>query len=187
MEFEEARKELQDELAMGASISELQKKLMKGNIQAKVSAQLKTKKYFTVEKIQRKKRDIMQLLNKYSPESPEENVLSAPKTLTAMEAFSKVIQMQDGSSLLNKKHFKLGDKDLLVISLFLSMKTLAFHYLLFFTTILLTVTAICLLKVLVTNSLGKMKVYLATDQKGPLILHWALSRRRGEWMVSFEA
>ncbi|XP_020251557.1 alpha-glucan water dikinase, chloroplastic-like [Asparagus officinalis] len=150
MEFEEARKELEQELGKGVSPTELRKKMMKGDVRTKVSAQLKTKKYFTIERIEREKRDIMQLLNKYTFESPQENMPSMPKTPTAMEAFSKFLEEQDGGPVLNKKLFKLGEKELLVI---------------------------------VTNPLGKTKVYLATDLKGPLILHWALSRTPGEWMI----
>lgn len=148
MEFEEARKELQHELGRGVSLTKLRQKLMKGNVQSKVSAQLKSKKYFTAERIQRKKRDIMQFLNKYSPESPPANVLAVPKTLTAMEALSKDLEERDGGQMLNKRIFKIGDKELLV---------------------------------LVTNPHGKTKVCLATDQTGPLVLHWALSRKHGEW------
>ncbi|KAG1366257.1 putative alpha-glucan water dikinase 2 [Cocos nucifera] len=150
MEFEEARKELQLELDKGISLSELRKKIMKGNIQTKVSKQLKTAKYFTVERIQRKKRDIMQLLNKYSPEIVEQKISDLPKAPTVLELCLKPIEEQHGGVILNKEHFKLDDKGLLV---------------------------------LVTNALGKTRVYLATDWKGPLILHWALSKKAGEWMV----
>lgn len=150
MEFEEARKELQLELDKGISLAELRKKIMKGNIQTKVSKQLKTAKYFTIERIQRKKRDIMQLLNKYSPEIVEQKISDLPKASTVLELCLKPIEEQDGVVILNKEHFKLDDKGLLV---------------------------------LVTNALGKTKVYLATDWKGPLILHWALSKKAGEWMV----
>ncbi|KAK4429801.1 Alpha-glucan water dikinase, chloroplastic [Sesamum alatum] len=37
------------------------------------------------------------------------------------------------------------------------------------------------LLVLVGKSSGKTKVYLATDLPEPVVLHWALSRRPGEW------
>lgn len=41
-------------------------------------------------------------------------------------------------------------------------------------------------KVLVTKPLGRTKIYLATDQSGPIVLHWALSWKQGEWMVKFK-
>ncbi|RWR94050.1 alpha-glucan water dikinase, chloroplastic isoform X1 [Cinnamomum micranthum f. kanehirae] len=79
MEFEEARRDLELELEKGSSLDEIRNKIIKGNIQAKVSKQLQTRKYFTIERIQRKKRDIMHLLNKYATESVEETLSPAPK------------------------------------------------------------------------------------------------------------
>lgn len=114
MEFEEARKELQHELGKGSSLAELRQKLLKGNIETKVNKQPKNKKYFTTDRIQRKKRDIMELLNKYILEDTEEKVSHVPKPLTAMEIYSKVIEEQNASTVLNKKLFKLGQKELLV-------------------------------------------------------------------------
>lgn len=121
MEFEEARKELQLELDKGTSLAELRKKIMKGNIQSKVSKQLKTKKYFTVEKIQRKKRDIMQLLNKHAPEIVEQKISDLPKASRVLELCLKTMEEQDGGLILNKKHFKLDDKGLLVRKLLLTV------------------------------------------------------------------
>lgn len=43
--------------------------------------------------------------------------------------------------------------------------------------------AFLFLKVLVTNNPGKIKVYVATDLKEPLTLHWGLSKKSMEWMV----
>ncbi|XP_006841018.2 alpha-glucan water dikinase, chloroplastic isoform X1 [Amborella trichopoda] len=149
-EFEEARKELQNELDKGMSLDEIRKKIVKGNIQTKVTKQLKNKKYFTVERIQRKKRDIMQLLNKHAAESLKTEVSVMPRAPTTLELCSKVKEEQDGGCVLNKKVFKFGDKELLA---------------------------------LVTNPNGKIKIYLATDLKGPVTLHWGLSKRAGEWMA----
>lgn len=41
------------------------------------------------------------------------------------------------------------------------------------------------MQVLVTKPADKMKVYVATDFKEPVTLHWALSRKGKEWLVSF--
>lgn len=38
-------------------------------------------------------------------------------------------------------------------------------------------------KVLVDKLGGKTKIHVATDFKEPLILHWALSKKAGEWLV----
>ncbi|KAJ4974404.1 hypothetical protein NE237_007578 [Protea cynaroides] len=147
-EFEEARKELQAELDKGASLDEIRKKIVKGEIKTKVSKQLEKKKYFTVERIQRKERDLMQLLNKYITEPVKERASKLSKSPTAVELFLKAKEEQDGGSIVNKSFFKLGDMEVRVIS---------------------------------TKNLDKMKIYLASDLKSPLTLHWALSRKAGEW------
>ncbi|XP_065623943.1 alpha-glucan water dikinase, chloroplastic [Quercus suber] len=114
-EFEEARKELQFELEKGASLDEIRKKIAKGEIQTKVAKQLHHKKYFTPEKIQRKKRDFTQLITKYVAESVEEPDSDQPKALTVVENFVKTKEEQDGGRVLNKKIYKLADKELLVL------------------------------------------------------------------------
>ncbi|XP_011086610.1 alpha-glucan water dikinase, chloroplastic [Sesamum indicum] len=148
-EFEEARKELQVELEKGASLDEIRKKMTKGEIQTKVSKQLAKKNYFTTERIQRKERDVMSLLTKFASVPIEEKISSEPEVLSAIQQLSRVKEDQYGPTM-NKKIYKLSDKELLV---------------------------------LVGKSSGKTKVYLATDLPEPVVLHWALSRRPGEWAV----
>ncbi|KAI3467562.1 hypothetical protein Pfo_024225 [Paulownia fortunei] len=152
-EFEEARKELQVELEKGASLDEIRKKITKGEIQTKVSKQLAKKGYFTVERIQRKKRDIMSLLTKFASVSIEgkismDKISSVPEVLSALQQFSRAKEDHIDGPIMNKKIYKLADKELLV---------------------------------LVAKPSGKTKVYLATDLPEPVVLHWALSKRPGEW------
>ncbi|MBA0706369.1 hypothetical protein Golax_018482, partial [Gossypium laxum] len=113
-EFEEARKELQSELEKGASLDEIRKKITKGEIKTKVAKQLQNKKYFSPERIQRKQRDLMQLLNKHAVKVVEESISVEvePKPLTAVERFAKEKEL-DGSPVMNKKIYKLGEKELL--------------------------------------------------------------------------
>jgi alpha-glucan, water dikinase len=113
LEFEEARKELQAELDNGISIDQLRKKILKGNIESKVSKQLKNKKY-SVERIQRKKRDIMQLLNKHKHNVIEEKVATTPKQLTVLDQFTQSLQEKVGCEVLSRKLFKFGDREILV-------------------------------------------------------------------------
>ncbi|KAK3416768.1 hypothetical protein EUGRSUZ_H02531 [Eucalyptus grandis] len=116
-EFEEARKELQAELEKGSTVEDIRKKICKGEIESKVSKQLQKKKYFHVEKIQRKKRDVMQLINK-SRAKPEEGnvpVEYEPKSLTTVELFAKAIEERDLGSPVSKRIYKIGDKELLVL------------------------------------------------------------------------
>ncbi|XVF02510.1 hypothetical protein REPUB_Repub04eG0181600 [Reevesia pubescens] len=113
-EFDEARKDLQAELEKGVSLDEIRKKIIKGEIVTKVSKQLQKKRYFSVERIQRKKRDLMQLLNKHAEKSVEESISVEPKPLTAVERFAKEKEL-DGSPFMNKKIYKLGEKELLVL------------------------------------------------------------------------
>uniref|UniRef100_A0A0E0PYA1 alpha-glucan, water dikinase n=1 Tax=Oryza rufipogon TaxID=4529 RepID=A0A0E0PYA1_ORYRU len=115
VEFEEARKELQSELDKGTSVEQLRNKILKGNIETKVSKQLKDKKYFSVERIQRKKRDIVQLLKKHKPTVMEAQV-ETPKQPTVLDLFTKSLQEQDNCEVLSRKLFKLGDKEILGIT-----------------------------------------------------------------------
>lgn len=105
---------MQFELEKGSSLDEIRKKITKGEIQTKVAKQLRHKKYFTPEKIQRKKRDFTQLITKYVAESVEEPDSKQPKALTVVENFAKIKEEQDGGRVLNKKIYKLADKELLV-------------------------------------------------------------------------
>ncbi|WRX14759.1 Pyruvate phosphate dikinase [Theobroma cacao] len=126
-----------------------QQLITEGEIKTKVSKQLQTKRYFSVERIQCKKRDLMQLLDKHAVKSVEESIFVEPKPLTAVELFAKKKE-QGGSSVRNKKIYKLGGKELLV---------------------------------LVTKSAGSTKIHLAADFEEPLTLHWALSKKAGEWLL----
>ncbi|KAK1269948.1 hypothetical protein QJS04_geneDACA005079 [Acorus gramineus] len=153
LEFAEARGELQLELDKGTSLDEIRKKIIKGDVHTKVSRQLKAKRYFTPDRIQRKKRDITQFLNKFpSPmlEKSENKVADTLETPSGLELCSKAREEQDDGCILNKKLFRIDDKEILV---------------------------------LITNPLGKRKILVATDLNGPLTLHWGLSKRAGEWMA----
>lgn len=114
VEFEEARKELHSELDKGISIDQLRQKILKGNIESKVSKQLKNKKYFSVERIQRKKRDIMQFLSKHKHTVMREKVEVALKQPTVLDLFTKSLLEKDGCEVLSRKLFKFGDKEILV-------------------------------------------------------------------------
>ncbi|KAG6497515.1 hypothetical protein ZIOFF_045416 [Zingiber officinale] len=117
MEFEEARKELQLELDKGTSLAELGEKIMKGSISTNVLKQLKDKKYFSIERIQRKERDIMEILNKNVAETLDEKISQIAPPLTVLELLAKSIHEQDGESVLNQKIYKLDNKDLLAIQI----------------------------------------------------------------------
>ena len=131
VEYEAARTELLEEVAKGTSIQELRsrltkkndvsdtkqqlpKKNAKGEIQAKAAKQLQTKKYPKIERIQRKKRDLMQILNKYAANPMDEKTLAKPNALTAVELFAKTKEEQDGGLFLNKSIYKLKDKEFMV-------------------------------------------------------------------------
>jgi alpha-glucan,water dikinase len=113
---------LQTELYKGVSIDEIQKKITKGEIKTEKSKQLQNKRYFSNERIRRKKWDIMQLVNKHAAKSVEDKVSKSAegkasvesKFLKAVELFAKKKEEHDGGAVLNKKIFKLADKELLV-------------------------------------------------------------------------
>lgn len=114
MEFEEARKELLAELEKGASLDEIRKKIVKGEIQTKVSKQLKTKKYFRAERIQRKKRDLKQLINRNVAENIVEQYIDAPKSWTVIEDYANAREEYESGPVLNKTLYKIDDNNLLV-------------------------------------------------------------------------
>ena len=113
-EFEEARKELQTELEKGISIEAIRKKITKGEIKTNVSKIPDTKRYNAVGRIQRKKRDLMQLLNKYTPGTIKETIPAKPPTLSSMDLFAKAKEEQSGGPALRKNVYKLANKELLV-------------------------------------------------------------------------
>ncbi|GAV71559.1 PPDK_N domain-containing protein [Cephalotus follicularis] len=113
-EFEEARKDLQAELEKGVSFDEMRKKIMKGEIETKVMKQPGLKKRYAVERVQRKKRDLMQILNKYTSHFVEEKDYTEPKALTAVELYAQAKE-QKGGPILSKEKYKLADKELLVL------------------------------------------------------------------------
>lgn len=113
-EFEEARQELQRELEKGASLDEIRKKITKGEIQTKVTKKFESKRVFRTDRIQRKKRDFMQIINKHAAKIVDKEHSVKPKPLTAVELFAKAKEEQDGGSVLRKYNFRLNDKDLLV-------------------------------------------------------------------------
>ncbi|XP_059633696.1 alpha-glucan water dikinase, chloroplastic isoform X2 [Cornus florida] len=150
-EFEEARKDLQIELEKGTSLDEIRKKITKGEVQSKFPKQIQKK--ISEERIQRKKRDLMELLNKYPSGSMEQKISTTPSTpqaLSSIELFAESKKEQEGGSILNKKIYRIGAGELLV---------------------------------LVMKPAGKTKVCLATDLKDPVTLHWALSKNSGEWLA----
>ncbi|KAJ9563988.1 hypothetical protein OSB04_009148 [Centaurea solstitialis] len=88
-EFEEARKELQRELEKGSSLDDIRQKMTKGETPKEKPVPVTVK-------------------------SVAEKVSAKPKTLSALQVFSKAIEEQDGANILNKKIYRLADKELLV-------------------------------------------------------------------------
>ncbi|KAL1550864.1 alpha-glucan, water dikinase [Salvia divinorum] len=137
-EYEAARMELLEEVARGASIQDLREKLtsksgaseskdqfvsestsnipdtekdnQRKNIQAK-----DTITNFSTDRVQRRKRDIMSLLTKFKPESFNENISHAPEVLSPIKQFSMDKEAHIDGLIMNKKIYKLGDKELLVL------------------------------------------------------------------------
>lgn len=139
MEYEAARAELYEDISRGSSIEDIrarltkkddknskkdfgtsnddkQKKITKGEIKTKVQKHQETRSYST-QSIQRKKRDLMQLLNKHIPvsvKSVEEKSSMTPKSFSALELYSKLIEEQSDINILNKKTYRVADDELLV-------------------------------------------------------------------------
>ncbi|KZV25491.1 alpha-glucan water dikinase, chloroplastic [Dorcoceras hygrometricum] len=114
-EFEEARKELQAELDKGSSLEDIQTKISKGEIKTQVARQLEKKKFFMRERIQRKERDVMQLLTKFSSEPKEQKDSSEAQVLSAVQQFVREKENDIADPVLSKKTYKLADKELQVL------------------------------------------------------------------------
>lgn len=112
-EFEEARKDLENKLSEGMSLADLRKKLQSGDTQKKAADRIG--KPETFQRIQRKKRDILQMLNKFPDKKENIKVSVEPEKRSALALCSQVMEALDGGSVLQKKIFKFGDKELLVL------------------------------------------------------------------------
>ncbi|KAL3835592.1 hypothetical protein ACJIZ3_010328 [Penstemon smallii] len=114
-EFEEARKELQVQLEKGASLDEIRRKITKGEMQSSVAKQPSKKSHLSEGRIQRKERDIMQLRTNFSSSPIEENIPSEPQVLSPIQHFARAKEEQIDEPVLNKKIYKLADKELVVL------------------------------------------------------------------------
>lgn len=68
----------------------------------------------TPQRIQRKKRDVLQILNKFPQKTETVKVSAVERELSALELCSKVMEELDAGSVLQKKIYKLDNKELLV-------------------------------------------------------------------------
>jgi alpha-glucan,water dikinase len=116
-EFEEARKELLAELEKGLSVDDIRNKITKGEVKNETPKKQETRSQFNADRIQRKKRDPVELINKYDkvPVKSPEKISTKPKTLSAVELFIKAKEEQSDGPIMNTKIYKLGDKELSVL------------------------------------------------------------------------
>ncbi|KAL8150135.1 hypothetical protein V2J09_019943 [Rumex salicifolius] len=116
-EFEVARQELQVELDKGTTLDEIRKMITKGDVKTKVSKQLDKRSYSGVARIQRKKRDLMQILNKTIAKSVPGDAKPAAKSkaLTPVELYAMKKEDQEGLPILMKKIYNVGGKQLLAL------------------------------------------------------------------------
>lgn len=102
------------ELDKGSSLEDIRKKLTKGEIKTNVSKQPPKQTSFSADRVQRKKRDIMSLLTKFESKPIKENISPAPEALSAIKRFCMDKEALIDGPIMNKKIYKLGDKELLV-------------------------------------------------------------------------
>lgn len=102
---------MQLELEKGISLDELRKKVVKGEIQTKVAKQLEKKSYYSTEKIQRKKRNVAQLINK---DASGEQIFGAAQVLSMIERFAKSKEGQVDGPIISKKIYKIANSELMV-------------------------------------------------------------------------
>ncbi|KAK9276289.1 hypothetical protein L1049_005820 [Liquidambar formosana] len=178
VEYEAARAELLEEIARGTSIQDLRAKITKKSDRSEIREPLPSKtkseipdnlvqlqafirwekagkpNYSTDEQLrefEQARNDLKTEIEKgLSIDEIQEKITKGEIQTKVTKAAAKKEEEQDVDPALNKKIFKLADKELLVF---------------------------------VTKHAGKTKVHLATDYKEPLNLHWALSKRAGEWLA----
>ena len=127
-EYEEARKELQIEVALGVSIDEIREKLLgggktqksSGNGTAKSengSSQSAKTKAPKLSNISRKKWSTDDLFNRLTPGAKAgSGTPPPPRELTPLQKAAQNLGASDGSEVILKKFFKAGHDDLLVSS-----------------------------------------------------------------------
>jgi hypothetical protein len=159
--------------------------LRKTNIhQGQHSATTETRRH-SAERIVRKNRDVMQLLSKPATSHVTDVEEDSPKSLTVLDLLLKSLQDKNYCEVLCKKFFKLGETKILV-SFWTNKYILISHVSFFlFQDIIFTMqTSLSVLKALLLEEQGTTKVQLATNYAEPLILHWALAQKAGEWKVN---
>ncbi|CAI0405203.1 unnamed protein product, partial [Linum tenue] len=112
---EEARAELHAELNRGVSVDEMRKKITKGDARKKVTEQPNKKKHFGPGRIQRRERDLTQIVTKYTVDCTEQAIPVERQSAKPVELYAKAVEERDGDTIINKKIYKLGDKEILVV------------------------------------------------------------------------
>ncbi|BBN15240.1 alpha-glucan, water dikinase [Marchantia polymorpha subsp. ruderalis] len=168
-EYAEARKDLQREVASGVSIEDIRRRFGAGgeskdeggnkdNHSSKKTTQSAPQKNYNGHRVSRKRRDPMELLNKYDEVKTGTAATSAPappREPTPLEMGAEVMEGVDSGAVVVKKIFKLGGSSLLV---------------------------------LVTNPGGEVRVRMATDMTEPVSIHWGLSKvNNREWQAPPES
>eukprot|EP00897_Mesotaenium_endlicherianum_P000721 jgi/Mesen1/1064/ME000123S00237 len=115
-EYEEARRELQNEVKNGTSVEDLRKRLTGGS-QATAPAPPPPAKSYTSDRIQRKQRDHSELISKFGPgkEGDAPQAQAAPKEPTPLELGASVMEGADKGAVISRKFYKFGEDQLLVL------------------------------------------------------------------------
>lgn len=129
-EYEEARKELQLEVAQGVSIDKIRERLQggskkegsNGNGRAKSDNGGSQSGYSKPQKlsiISRKKWSTDDLFNRFTPGAKAEpGTPPPPRELTPLQKAAQKLEAVEGSEVILKKFFRAGNDDLLVSSKF---------------------------------------------------------------------
>jgi alpha-glucan,water dikinase len=163
-EYEEARKELQIEVAQGVSIDNIRARLQGGQVEEKKQessgngnaksdnggSQSRLSRVPSMSRLSRGKRSPDDLFNRFTPGAKAgAGTPARPRELTPLQKAAQKLEAVDGSEVILKKFFKAGNDDLLV---------------------------------LVTKAEGKVLVQFGTNFKEPLTMRWAVSKDHArEW------
>lgn len=134
-EYEEARKELQMEVAQGVSIDEIRKRLLGGNKSQGSSGNGRAKsdnggsqsgysKPQSNSRISRKKWSTDDIFNRLTPSAKAEpGTPPPPRELTPLQKAAKQLEAVEGSEVILKKFFRAGNDNLLVSYRFASFSS----------------------------------------------------------------
>eukprot|EP00850_Spirogloea_muscicola_P002179 SM000008S22268 [mRNA] locus=s8:686800:696461:- [translate_table: standard] len=113
--FAEARKDLQKEVLSGATVDDIRQRFTGGKKEVAAPPPPQVKPPPSTTTITRKKRDAMELINRFGPAATEGMEPPPPPEPTPLELGAQVMEGNDDNKVVHKKVYKIGEEQLLVL------------------------------------------------------------------------